>query len=109
MTDSEEKLESEESEPTAVDAANAAADSDTSEHDSLAETNTDHASGEAAENPEDSVIEDDALAEDDFDDDFEDDDADGDPIEDIADEPEEVTEKQWVHLESPSESRKFNL
>lgn len=103
MTDSEEKLESEDSEPAAVDAADVAgADSETSDS-SLSEPVVNDGLEEVTERKaeaEDAGDENDALADDDFDDDFddEDDDADGDPIEDIADEPEEVTEKQWYIL-----------
>lgn len=112
MTDSEEKLESEESEPAAVDAADAAApDSEASDPASPVESSVTTEAEESTEgelSPEavdDKAVDDEAADEnivddDDFEDDFDDDDDDvgGDPIEDIADEPEEVFEKQWYIL-----------
>lgn len=111
MTDSEEKLESEESEPDAVDAADAAAaDSEASDPASPVESSVTAEAEESTEGElspdtveneaaDENIVDDDDF-EDDFDDDFDDDDDDvgGDPIEDIADEPEEVFEKQWYIL-----------
>ncbi len=111
MTDSEEKLESEESEPAAVDAADAAAaDSEASDPASPVESSVTAEAEESTEGElspdtveneaaDENIVDDDDF-EDDFDDDFDDDDDDvgGDPIEDIADEPEEVFEKQWYIL-----------
>jgi len=107
VTDSEEKLESEESEPAAVDAVEAAGpDSEASDPASPVESSVTAEAEESTENESSSDAVDDGPADenivndDDFDDDFddEDDDVGGDPIEDIADEPEEVFEKQWYIL-----------